>query len=77
MDAAQRGMGLDWPNALELIRRTKAAFPDAIALTHLNHQIERGGRRGRLIRSVLCRHNNLRKFGPQTSSPALYRYRQS
>ncbi|MXQ07370.1 DUF993 family protein [Alphaproteobacteria bacterium GH1-50] len=30
MDTAQRGMGLDWPNALELIRRTKAAFPDAL-----------------------------------------------
>ena len=24
MDTAQRGMGLDWPGALELIRRTKA-----------------------------------------------------
>ncbi len=30
MDTAQRGMGLDWPNALELIRQTKAAFPDAL-----------------------------------------------
>ncbi len=30
MDTAQRGMGLDWPNALELIRRTKSAFPDAL-----------------------------------------------
>ena len=30
MDTAQRGMGLDWPTALELIRRTKAEFPDAL-----------------------------------------------
>ena len=30
MDTAQRGMGLDWTNALELIRRTKTAFPDAL-----------------------------------------------
>ncbi len=29
MDTAQRGMGLDWPGALELIRRTKQAFPNA------------------------------------------------
>ncbi|MCC1482290.1 dihydrodipicolinate synthase family protein [Roseibaca sp. Y0-43] len=29
MDTAQRGMGLDWPTALELIRRTKSAFPKA------------------------------------------------
>lgn len=30
MDTAQRGMGLDWPGALELIRRTKAEVPDAL-----------------------------------------------
>lgn len=30
MDTAQRGMGLDWPGALELISRTKAELPDAI-----------------------------------------------
>ncbi|MBO6758669.1 MAG: dihydrodipicolinate synthase family protein [Roseibium sp.] len=30
MDTAQRGMGLDWLNALDLIRRTKSAFPDAL-----------------------------------------------
>ena len=30
MDTAQRGMGLDWPRALELIRRTKAELPDAL-----------------------------------------------
>lgn len=29
MDTAQRGMGLDWPGALELIRRTRAELPDA------------------------------------------------
>lgn len=29
MDTAQRGMGLDWPTALELIRRTKEDLPDA------------------------------------------------
>ena len=30
MDTAQRGAGLDWPGALELIRRTKAELPDAL-----------------------------------------------
>ncbi len=30
MDTAQRGMGLNWPDALELIRQTKANFPDAL-----------------------------------------------
>ncbi|MGN6534324.1 MAG: DUF993 family protein, partial [Mesorhizobium sp.] len=30
MDTAQRGMGLDWPGALELIRRTRAELPDAL-----------------------------------------------
>jgi dihydrodipicolinate synthase/N-acetylneuraminate lyase len=30
MDTAQRGMGLDWPTALELIRRTRADLPDAL-----------------------------------------------
>jgi hypothetical protein len=30
MDTAQRGMGLDWAGALELIRRTKAELPDAL-----------------------------------------------
>jgi hypothetical protein len=30
MDTAQRGMGLDWGGALELIRRTKAEIPDAL-----------------------------------------------
>lgn len=30
MDTAQRGMGLDWPGALELITRTKAEVPDAL-----------------------------------------------
>lgn len=30
MDTAQRGMGLDWGGALELIRRTKAELPDAL-----------------------------------------------
>ena len=30
MDTAQRGMGLDWPGALELIRRTKTELPDAL-----------------------------------------------
>lgn len=29
MDTAQRGMGLDWPGALELIRRTRAELPGA------------------------------------------------
>jgi hypothetical protein len=30
MDTAQRGMGLDWPGALELIRRTRQEIPDAL-----------------------------------------------
>jgi hypothetical protein len=30
MDTAQRGMGLDWPGALELIRRTRQEVPDAL-----------------------------------------------
>ena len=30
MDTAQRGMGLDWSGALELIKRTKADLPDAL-----------------------------------------------
>ena len=30
MDTAQRGMGLDWAGALELITRTKAELPDAL-----------------------------------------------
>ncbi len=30
MDTAQRGMGLDWSGALELITRTKAELPDAL-----------------------------------------------
>jgi len=30
MDTAQRGMGLDWNGALELIRRTKDELPDAL-----------------------------------------------
>ncbi|GGH24682.1 Protein of unknown function [Cribrihabitans marinus] len=30
MDTAQRGMGLDWDGALELIRRTRTELPDAL-----------------------------------------------
>lgn len=30
MDTAQRGMGLDWAGALDLIRRTRAELPDAL-----------------------------------------------
>ncbi len=30
MDTAQRGMGLDWTGALDLISRTKAELPDAL-----------------------------------------------
>jgi hypothetical protein len=30
MDTAQRGMGLDWPGALDLIRRTKEEVPEAL-----------------------------------------------
>jgi hypothetical protein len=30
MDTAQRGMGLDWKGALELVRRTKSELPEAL-----------------------------------------------
>jgi hypothetical protein len=30
MDTAQRGMGLDWPNSLALIRRTLESVPEAV-----------------------------------------------
>src|SRR5467141_5030552 len=30
MDTAQRGMGLDWSNSLELIRRTLESVPEAV-----------------------------------------------
>ncbi len=30
MDTAQRGMGLDWPGALELIRQTRLELPEAL-----------------------------------------------
>lgn len=30
MDTAQRGMGLDWPGALELIRQTRTELPNAL-----------------------------------------------
>lgn len=41
MDTAQRGMGLDWPGALELIRRTREDLPEALVANgcgtdHLN-----------------------------------------
>ena len=41
MDTAQRGMGLDWTNSLELIRRTLASVPEAVVASgagtdHLN-----------------------------------------
>lgn len=41
MDTAQRGMGLDWPGALELIRQTRTELPDALVANgcgtdHLN-----------------------------------------
>ena len=41
MDTAQRGMGLDWSGALELIRRTRQDLPDALVANgcgtdHLN-----------------------------------------
>ncbi|MBW3097981.1 dihydrodipicolinate synthase family protein [Pseudohoeflea coraliihabitans] len=32
MDTAQRGMGLDWDGALELIRQTRAELPDALVV---------------------------------------------
>ena len=33
MDTAQRGMGLDWNGALELVRRTKSELPDALVFS--------------------------------------------
>ncbi|MDE0530708.1 MAG: dihydrodipicolinate synthase family protein [Albidovulum sp.] len=33
MDTAQRGMGLDWPGALELIRRTVNELPEAVVFS--------------------------------------------
>jgi len=41
MDTAQRGMGLDWKGALELVQRTKSELPDALVYSgagtdHLN-----------------------------------------
>ncbi|MBB2200856.1 dihydrodipicolinate synthase family protein [Gluconacetobacter tumulisoli] len=33
MDTAQRGMGLDWAGALELIRRTREELPDALVFS--------------------------------------------
>ncbi len=41
MDTAQRGMGLDWAGALELIRRTRTELPDSLVANgcgtdHLN-----------------------------------------
>src|SRR5690349_5706299 len=33
MDTAQRGMGLDWKGALELVRRTKTELPDALVFS--------------------------------------------
>ncbi len=42
MDTAQRGMGLDWTNSLELIRRTLESVPEAVVASgagtdHLSH----------------------------------------
>ncbi len=63
MDTAQRGMGLDWAGALELIRRTKAELPDALVANgcgtdHLDlsrsHSID-DVRRAYLDRSKRCR----------------------
>ena len=47
MDTAQRGMGLDWQGALELIRRTREELPDALVgngcgTDHLNTADARG-----------------------------------
>ena len=33
MDTAQRGMGLDWSGALELIKRTRSELPDALVFS--------------------------------------------
>jgi len=33
MDTAQRGSGLDWPSALELIRQTRQELPDALVFS--------------------------------------------
>jgi hypothetical protein len=47
MDTAQRGMGLDWPGALELIRRTRAELPDALVFNGAGtDQLDPGEARG-------------------------------
>ncbi|MCP4317858.1 MAG: dihydrodipicolinate synthase family protein [Hyphomicrobiales bacterium] len=46
MDTAQRGMGLDWSGALELIRRTKAELPDALVASGVGtDQLDSGAAR--------------------------------
>ena len=48
MDTAQRGMGLDWPTSLELIRRTLDAardVPGALVAIGLRHRSPRARRR--------------------------------
>src|SRR6185369_6916821 len=47
MDTAQRGMGLDWANSLELIRRTLESVPEAVVASgagtdhlHLNSNLK-------------------------------------
>lgn len=47
MDTAQRGMGLDWPGALELIARTRAELPDARVFNGCGtDQLDPGAARG-------------------------------
>lgn len=47
MDTAQRGAGLGWPEALELVRRTKSEFPDAVVFNGCGtDQLKTGEARG-------------------------------
>ncbi|MFT3972057.1 MAG: dihydrodipicolinate synthase family protein [Amaricoccus sp.] len=47
MDTAQRGMGLDWPGALELIRRTRTELPEARVVNGCGtDQLDPGAARG-------------------------------
>ena len=54
MDTAQRGMGLDWPNSLELIRRSLDAAQG------LSRRADRLGRRHRPPRARRGRHHRRR-----------------
>lgn len=66
MDTAQRGMGLDWPGALELIRRTRAELPQARVTNGCGtDHLEPGQARGPddVIRAYLDQVHAIQKLG--------------